>query len=48
MPINYSISMYANPLNEEAPKRAYAKAQYSPPNSHCKLKLLILNKNNLW
>lgn len=29
MPINYSIAMYSNPLNEDAPKKAYAKSQYT-------------------
>lgn len=29
MPINYSIAMYPNPHDKEAPKKAYAKAQYT-------------------
>ena len=29
MSINYSTAMYSNPLDENAPKKAYAKAQYT-------------------
>lgn len=29
MPINYSIAMYSNPLDGKAPKKAYAKSQYT-------------------
>ena len=29
MPINYSIAMYPNPQNEDVPKKAYAKSQYT-------------------
>ena len=29
MPINYSIAMYPNPVNADAPRKAYAKAQYT-------------------
>lgn len=29
MPINYSIAMYQNPQDPDAPKKAYAKAQYT-------------------
>lgn len=29
MPINYSLAMYPHPQDEAAPKRAYAKAQYT-------------------
>lgn len=29
MPINYSTAMYPNPLDDTAPKKAYAKAQYT-------------------
>ena len=29
MPINYSTAMYSNPMDEDAPKKAYAKSQYT-------------------
>lgn len=29
MPINYSIAMYSNPMDEDAAKKAYAKSQYT-------------------
>ena len=29
MSINYSTAMYSNPLDEDAPKKAYAKSQYT-------------------
>ena len=29
MSINYSIAMLGNPIDEDAPKKAYAKSQYT-------------------
>ncbi|WP_455666801.1 HU family DNA-binding protein [Phocaeicola sp.] len=29
MPINYSIAMYSNPIIADAPRKAYAKSQYT-------------------
>ena len=29
MPINYNTAMYSNPMDEDAPKKTYAKSQYT-------------------